>query len=876
MDPEDFDTDDEALTPDAPASEEVTLGEEPASDIIENDDGSTTLVLDDATDRDEAPEFYANLADSLEETDLAAIADYVMERVDLDIEARKKRDEDYAEALRRTGLDGNPEGGADFEGASKVVVPLVMEACVDFSARAIKELFPLGGPDGGPAKMSIIGKPTVEKVERARRKAKFLNWQLTQQMPAFREELEQNLSQVPMAGAGYLKLYWDQAKGRPDSIYIPHEEVIIAASATSFLSAERKTHKQTLTGIEFDRRVETGFYRDIRDTVVGEPERTSAQEASDAIDGLDEQTENLDGVRTVYEVQILLEVEEDTSTGGELAPYLVSIDEPTGKVVALYRNWSEDDPNREAFEHIIDFPFIPWRGAYPLSLPQMVGGLETAARGALNALLDSAHISNMPGGFYLKGTGATRGGQNIELKPGEYVPLDGGVGTDQDIRKTIMAAPVNQPSPVLFQLLGFLQEQARGVVQTTFEKLADQNPNAPVGTTLALIEQGMTVFSAIHARLHQSMGRVLQVLHRLNRLYLKDTMTVRELGELIVKREDFEGPSDIVPVSDPNIFSEAQRMAQTQMIAQRAAAMPMLYDLRKVELMLLERSKIPDADKLLIEVPTPQRLNAVNENVAASMGKPLVAFPDQDHVAHLRTHLDYMQSPMFGGFMLIAPGLIPQMLTHLKDHIVYWYVSTVVEMGSAAAGTDISKLIDDDPEVERALEGLLSDLSSRVLRAAPQALGELQIPAVVQQAIGMMQQLQQMSQPQMTDPAQVAMAETQRKAARDQMDAQEAQAKLAIEQKKVAIDEVEAETERAKVTADLGMEAQRQLADAQQAVEEAARDEATTAATVSADILKNREDNQTAKDIAAARIMAGQAPQVENGNGLDMNPTPEG
>ena len=864
-------------TPESEAdTETVTLGED-EDDIIENEDGSTTIVVDDEPDTERDPEFYANLADdgTLDEHALASIASDMFELVEADLEARKKADEDYAEAMRRTGLDGDPPGGAEFEGASKVVVPMVMESCVDFAARAIKELFPMGGPDGGPAKMHIIGKPDANKVEKARRKAKFMNWQLTQQMPWFREELEQALTQVPMGGAAYIKFYWNQSRGRPDTTFIPIDDVITPAAASSYATADRKTHRQVITGEEFARRIESGFYRDIRDVVVGEPEVSESTQATREIDGVEESADNIDKTRTIYEVQCTLEIADDERGDGPV-PYIVTLDEPTQKVLAVYRNWQEDDPDFEPLDHMVEFPFIPWRGSRPLSLPQMVGGLEKGATGALRALLDSAHANNIPGGFYLKGPGAAKGGQDIDVRPGEYAPIEGGPGTSDDIRKIIMPTPLNPPSGVLYELLGFLVTQGKGVVQTAFE-MSEQNQNAQTGTTLALIEQGLTVFSAIHARLHAAMGRSLAILYRLNRMYLKDEMQVRELGELIVKRADFDGPSDIIPVSDPNIFSETQRMAQVQMISQRAAAMPQLYDMRKVELMILERSKVPDAEELLLPVPEPKRLNAVNENVAAAMGQPLVAFPDQDHLAHLHMHIEFLMHPLFGQSQLIAPAVIPQMLTHLKDHLIYWYVSSVVNLGETVADTDLTDLMDDDEMIDRAFENLLVDLSGRILQGADATLSRFRIPEVVQQSITVMQQLQQMQQGGgMIDPGAAMMADVERKAADDErkaaIQAQEMEleaAKLELDRREHELKVAKLELEKADMQLEHGTKARTAMERAQIDREKMDRADMQKTGEIASRIAMNNSDNQTALTIAQQRLARGQPANISTGTGIN-------
>ncbi len=852
MNPEDIE-DDISVDVD---SEAVPESEDP----VDNGDGTVSVMLDDEAPGDERGdgEFFDNLADNMDDVALDALAVAVLEKVERDKESRQDRAKQYADTLARLGLSGDPPGGASFQGASKAVHPMMMQASIDFASAAVKELWPVGGEDPGPAKMHIVGKATQDKVDRARRKAKFLNWQLQTQVKGFRDDLEQTLSQIPLAGAGYLKAYWDHSLSRIDIISVPVDEVYLPYDASSLLAARRYTHAQRISAYDMTARIETGFYREIDLAAPEVPETTEPQNEIDRAQGREPGNDNLDGDRIVYETMCREVIEADTLTGGRSAPYLITIDETTRKVLAIYRNWSPDDPQMEPLDHIVEFPFIPFRGG-AIGLPQAAGGLSIAATGALRALLDSAHINNIPSALRLKGGG--KGGQNVEMVPGQIAEVDSSPNTD-DIRKTIMPLPFNPPSSVLFQLLGFLTDAGQSIIESTQRQVADQNPNAPVGTTLALIEQGAKVFSAIHARLHGAMGRLLCVAHRLNGLYLKDSTTVRELGELIVRRDDFEGSPDIIPVSDPNIYSETQRMAQMQMVASRAAAMPQIYNMRKVEELILERSKIPDAKGLLVPVPEPKRLNAVNENVAASMGQPLVVFPDQDHIAHLRMHIAYLSHPMFGANMLVAPGLIPQMLTHLKDHIVYWYVSTVAAITDAATGGDSASLMDDDPEVDAEFNRLLVEASSRALAIAPDELGSIGLEQTIQQAMAMMQQLQAMQQGNMPDPN-MAMVEVQReevarKAAADERKAQieaerEAIRKADIELKarKLALEEQEAQ-------AKLGIEVRKHGVDT-----------AVKREDIAARVAMNESDNRTGRDIAAARIAQGMAPGVTTGTGIN-------
>ena len=518
--------------------------------------------------------------------------------------------------------------------------------------------------------------------------------------------------------------------------------------------------------------------------------------------------------------------------------------------MSIYRNWEESDDTQQEMQWIIEFPFVPWRGAYPIGIPQMIGGLSAAATGALRALLDSAHIANFPGMLKLKG--GREGGQSERIDPTEVKEIEGGAFSD-DIRKIAMPLPFNQPSETLFRLLGFLIEAGKGVVRTTLEDIAENSANMPVGTQLARIEQGLTVFSAIHARLHDSMGRTLRVLHRINAMYLENDEVKNELGELIVKRSDFLGPMDIVPVSDPNIFSEAQRFAQVQAVSQRAMALPQIYDLRKVEERLLNQLRIPNAKDLLLPAPKPKEMNAINENVAASLGRPVSAFPEQDHLAHIQVHLDYLTSPVLGGSVLMSGTYIPIILNHLKEHIALWYATHVFEVASEAAGRDISEFQQTkDAQVKQSFDQLLAATSQRVVPNAGQAFGA--IPQIVQQAMATMQQLQQGMGPQ--DPAvAAAMAEVQRKAQADQINAQTKQAQLQLDAQKA---QAAAQSNQIKMQ----QAAQREVLK-QDRLDQRQR------AELEVKLITNREDNQTAKEIAAAEVISGEKVGVSTGTGIN-------
>jgi hypothetical protein len=815
---------------------------EEISDVEDTEDGGAIVRFGEEEEAASESEFYANLAETLPEGDMDAVAQDFLGLISKDKEARKKRDEQYEEGIRRTGLGDDAPGGAQFQGASRVVHPMLTEVCVDFSARAIKEIFPAEGP----AKDYIIGDETADKVAKAQRKTRYLNWQMTQQMPEFRAELEQLLTQVPLGGAQYLKLSWDPNKRRPVPLFVGIDDIYLPYAATNFYSSERKTHVQYVTEIEYRQRVRSGMYRDVDlAPTTMDPDISKSEKANNKIEGRDSDAYDTDGLRTIFEVYAIADLEEEYG----LAPYIFSIDKTTGMVLSIYRNWEEDDDTLQEMQWIIEFPFVPWRGAYPIGIPQMIGGISAAATGALRALLDSAHIANFPGMLKLKG--GREGGQSERIDPTEVKEIEGGAFSD-DIRKIAMPLPFNQPSPVLYQLLGFLVDAGKGVVRTTLEDIADNQGNMPVGTQLARIEQGMVVFNAIHARLHDAMGRTLKVLHRLNAMYLENDEVKDETGQLLVKRSDFEGPMDVVPVSDPNIFSEAQRFAQVQALSQRAMALPQVYNVRKVEERILKQLRIPNPKELLIPAPEPKELNAINENVAATLGRPVSAFPEQDHLAHLQAHLDYLTSPILGSSMLMAPTFVPTILGHIKEHIALWYATHVFEVASKAAGQDISEFQKvKSTEVKKSFDQLLAAASQRVVPDAGQAFGA--IPQIVQQAMGVMQQLQGMG-PQ--DPKMAAqMAETQRKAQSDQ-------AQIAVDQARLQLDQ-------AKMQLSAAEKQQRQQDNMQREMIKQDRLDKRQAAELEVKLVTNREDNDTAKQIAAMEAITGEKVGVSTGTGIN-------
>ena len=787
------------------------------ADVEEQDDGSAIVRLDeDLLGPDESPDFYENLAESIDSYELSKIAIKYIELVEKDKSAREGRDKQYEEGLRRTGLGQDAPGGASFMGASKVVHPIMAEGCVDFAARAIKELFP---PDG-PVRSKILGEVTEEKTTIAERKRDYMNYQLTEKIEEYRDEEEQLLTQLPLGGSQYMKIWYDEGKKRPCAEFLPIDNVYLPFAAANFYTASRVTEVNDITQEDFEARVSSGLYIDLDIYRASqEPEESKPEKANNKIEGRKSEAENIDGIRRVFHIYTFMELEDDQKSKGERAPYILMIDELSSEVVGLYRNWEDGDELMSKLDWIVEFKFIPWRGAYAVGLPHLIGGLSAALTGALRALLDSAHINNSPTMLKLKGGKVS--GQSIVVEPTQVTEIEGAPGVD-DVRKIAMPMPFNQPSPVLFQLLGWLTGAAKGVVTTAEEKIADVTSNAPVGTTQALIEQGAAVFSAIHARLHTSQARVLKIIGRLNRWYLDDNPDEMS-QELGVSSKDFEKNSDIVPVSDPHIFAESQRYAQVQALAARAQANPDLYNRLAVEKRILKQIKLPDINEVLPDPQDVKEMNPALENVAMTLGKPVGAFPSQEHLAHLQVHLDYAKDPMYGASPIMAPVFIPAMLEHLKQHLTLWYLNAMDAYASDALSEpfDILKV---QPIIQEA-QKLLAASSQNVHMDSQQQFSGV-VP-VMQQMIQTIQQLKAQQQP--TDPSvqalvQTQMAETQRKATYDQARLQLDNAKLqadtqAKQEKNVADQQIKA----AELTHDINLltleqqhEAQRQQLQAQQ------------------------------------------------------------
>lgn len=834
-------------------------------DSERQEDGS--YLVRSKNDKNNAPadaEFYQNLIDVFEGSLVNQTALDQVEKIKRDIEARQERDKQQEDGLRRTGLGKDAPGGASFPGATRVVHPGLTKAAIDFASRTIKELY----PPSGPVKMKIEGKATREKMDRADRKTRHMNWQLKYEIKEYRSELETTMTQVPIGGSQYMKAWWSPSDRRARVEFLPIDRVHLPYSATGFYGAERQTLELRLTEQEFKDRIRNKMYVD-PDIVTGEdrpitrsttePENTESENANEKIEGKKPTGYNDDGIRIVYEEYVKLVVDEDdrVEDEGRAVPYILSIDEHTGKMVSWRRNWEEENPNDnyEQMDWVVEFPMIPWRGAYAIGLPHIIGSLSAASTGGLRALLDSAHINNTAALLKLKG--AKIGGQTQSVDPTGVTEIDGGVGVT-DIRQIAMPMPFNPPSTVLFQLLGYLDEQTNGAVRTSLDASAvDTATNVPVGTQLSRVEQGLMVFSSIFSRLHTAQEQFLRILHRINKMYMPDKVRIGS-SETFALREDYQSDMDVGPVSDPNIFSEAQRFAQLQAVDQINALHPGKINEDKLIERQLKTLKLPDYEELLLKPEEPEQTNPILENMKMSMGKAASAFPDQDHLAHLQVHLSFAQNPILGSNIIIAPVFMPLFIEHVKQHIVMWYVATTVELVQENAGVPMEELMDPDDSLRKPFDQMLAAASTHIDQFAMQELKG--VPAVIQKCVQLLQQLQ--PKPPMDPNAQVMASEVERKKQKDIADQQDRQQQTQLRAEETRLrqqkDQTDAMNNQAELEQRTAVERQRSMTDlTRQGMADDVR------------VSTNTQDNLTALHIAEMDNEEGHRSEVSTGTGIN-------
>ena len=633
----------------------------PESNLIE-------FVLQDSMDNLElTPEigFYDNLAEGfLSEEEVERIGSMVMDSYEADKESRSEWESMFEKGFELLGLKLNTTS-EPFQGACTAVHPLLIESAVKFQSKASEELF----PPQGPVKAQIIGVPSAEKEEQSYRVQTFMNYQLTEVMPEYFDEFERMLFHLPLVGSAFKKIYYDPASDRPVSEFVPVDQFYVSYNATDLRRADRYTHVIYMTPHELQKQVMSGMYRDVDLSDPGEFQPSSMSQTINSIMGIEFNAE-YDKQYTLLEQHLYLELDGDDFP----SPYIVTIEKDSGKVLSIRRNWNEDDPTREKKMFFTHYKYVPGFGFYGLGLIHFLGNLTMSATLAMRSLLDAGQFANLPGGFKARGIRIVGGDDPIA--PGEFKEVE---ATGMDLNKAIVPLPYKEPSQTLYQLLGFVTQAGQKFADSTDAVVADSTNYGPVGTTLALIEASAKLFSAIHKRLHKAQKDELRILARLNYEFLPDERLIFPIPgmDLPVFRGDFDGRVDIIPVSDPNIPSQAHRLAQAQMLLQISAQTPPgTYNMREVHRSLLSAAGIPDPNRFLSPEMQPQPQDPVSDIIAASKGMPIAAFPGQDHQAYITVFSSFLQDPTLGQNKALQ-SIGPLLQAAIRDHMMMQYQETM-------------------------------------------------------------------------------------------------------------------------------------------------------------------------------------------------------
>ncbi len=760
---------DQALMPLDPAM----MGDEPAIEIeIENPEGVSIGIdgveIDLMPEPETAEEFDANLAEFMDDGDLQSLASEIIALVDADINSRKDWAEAYVKGLEVLGMKYE-ERTEPWNGSCGVYSPLLTEAAVRFQSELITETFPAQGP----VKTKIIGAIDRFKEEAAERVRDDMNNWLTEEMIEYRPEHERLLFNLGLAGSGFKKIYADPNLERPAAPFIPAEDMIIPYGASNIYNAERVTHVMRKTENEVKKLQVAGFYRDVE---LGEPSRffTDVEKKKAEEQGY---TLTDDDRYQFLEVHVDWDLKGYEDPDGIARPYVITVERGTANVMAIRRNWNEDDEKKRKRQHFSQYTYIPGFGPYGIGLISLVGGYARAGTSIIRQLVDAGTLSNLPGG--LKSRGLRIKGDDTPIAPGEFRDVDIPSGS---VRDNILPLPYKEPSQVLAMLLERITEEGRRLAAIADLKVSDMSAQAPVGTTLAILERQLKTMGAVQARVHDSLKMEFKLLKAVIRDFTPpDYAYTPEGGNRRAKQSDYD-QVEIIPVSDPNAATMAQRIMQYQAALQLAQGAPQIYDLPQLHRQMLEVLGIKNAE-LLVKLPEDQKpQDPVTENMSVLMGKPIKAFAYQDHDAHMATHQAFMQDPKVMstlGQNPMAQQMMAALMAHIAEHAAFAYRAQV-EM---ALGVPLPTLDDESnapiaPEDEKALAPLIAAAAQRTM--------------VQNQAMAAQQQAQQQAQDPMLQMQQAELqlkqAEMQRKAQNDQMDFQIAQQKLQLEAQRLQLE----------------------------------------------------------------------------------------
>jgi hypothetical protein len=727
--------------------------DEPIEIVIGPEDGETLFEIE--VTEEETPSFEANLAEFIDDSELEAISSDLLDDFDNDKNARKEWERTYIDGLDLLGLSIE-ERTEPWDGACGVYHPMLTEAAIKFQSEMISETFPAQGP----VKARLVGKADRETEEAAARVVADMNYQLTEKMPEFRTEHEKMLWSLALAGAAFKKVYFDPTLNRQTSVFVPAEDIYIPYGASSVATSERITHSMRKTKNEIKKLQYAGFYRDVD---LGEPTKQidEIQKRKDDDSGF---SSSYDDRFNILEMQVELDLPgfEDTDEKGEptgiALPYVITLEKSSGTVLAIRRNWDEYDDFKNPRQHIVQYNYITGFGAYGYGLIHLIGGFAKSATSIVRQLVDAGTLSNLPGG--LKTNGMRIKGDDTPIMPGEWRDVDVASGT---VRDNIMPLPYKEPSATLFQLLQNVVDEGRRLAAVADVKFDSMNGEAPVGTTLAILERTMKVMSAVQARVHASMSQEFKLIAALIRDYTAPDYNYvpDSKSEPSAKKSDYE-QTDIIPVSDPNATTMAQRILQYQAAIQLAQQAPQIYNLSMLHRQMLEVMGVKDADKIVETEEDLLPTDPVTENMDVLNMKPVKAFYEQDHEAHIQVHQAFMQDPNVAQIMgqnQNAQAIMQAAQAHLAQHLGFAYRKRIeAQLGVPLPPPD-QKM---SPEMEAHVSGLLAQAAlqvqqqSQIEAQAAQAQQAAQDPIVQRQMMEM-----QLKQQELQAKVQIEMAKIQ-------------------------------------------------------------------------------------------------------------------
>ena len=738
---------------------EIEINDGP--EIAVNSDGSVDIVFEEEKNTD-IDQFDANIAEFLDEGTLQSLASELMELVDEDINSRKEWADTYVKGLEVLGFKYE-ERTEPWQDACGVYSTVLAEAAIRFQAESMSESFPAAGP----VKTAIIGMITKDKEDAAARVKEDMNYQLTEKMTEYRPEHERMLYSLGLAGSAFKKVYFDPRLGRQVSIYIPAEDVIVPYGASHIETAERVTHIMRKTKNEVLRMQATGFYRDVD---LGEPvqfhtdiEKKKAEEGGYSL--------TQDDRYAIYEIHVdyYLEGVDDEEEEDLPKPYVITIDKGTGDILAIRRNWNPEDPLYLKRQHFVHYVYVPGFGFYGLGLIHIIGGYARAGTSIIRQLVDAGTLSNLPGG--LKARGLRVKGDDTPIAPGEFRDVDVPSGA---IRDNIMPLPYKEPSQVLAGLLDKITEEGRRLGAISDMNISDMSAQAPVGTTLALLERTLKPMAAVQSRVHYAMKQEFKLLKVIIADYAPaDYDFLPDTGERKARKADY-AMVDVIPVSDPNSSTMAQRVVQYQAVLQMAQQAPQIYDLPQLHRQMIEVLGIKNADKLVPTAEDQKPRDPVSENMSALSGKPLRAFINQDHQAHITVHQTFMQDPTIAaaiGQNPQAQQIMASLQAHIAEHTGFLYRKQLEEQLGVALPPPNEDL---DPEIEYELSKLMAEAGKQLQQVHQGEAAQQQAQQAAQDPLLQLRQTE----------VQTKQADVQRKAQKDQMDYQLEQERLNIEKVK--------------------------------------------------------------------------------------------